>query len=45
MLESQLLALGIDGKWKEPLEETFAKYESNTYDSQACYVGDRKSVV
>jgi len=39
MLESQLLALGIDGKWKEPLEETFAKYEINTNDRQACFLG------
>jgi putative chitinase len=34
-----LLALGIDGKWKEPLEETFAKYEINTNDRQACFLG------
>ena len=39
MLESQLLALGIDGKWKEPLEETFAKYQINTNDRKACFIG------
>jgi len=39
MMESQLLAMGIDGKWKEPLEETFAKYEINTNDRKACFLG------
>jgi len=39
MLESQLLALGIDAKWLEPLEEVFAKYEINTPQRQACFIG------
>jgi len=39
MLESQLLALGIDGKWLEPLLETFEKYEINTLKRQACFIG------
>jgi putative chitinase len=39
MLESQLLALGIDGKWLEPLLETFDKYEINTTKRQACFLG------
>jgi putative chitinase len=39
MLESQLLALGIDGKWLEPLLETFEKYEINTPKRQACFIG------
>jgi putative chitinase len=39
MLESQLLALGIDGKWLEPLLETFDKYEINTNKRQACFLG------
>ena len=30
MIESQLLALGIDGKWLEPLNAVMDKYEINT---------------
>jgi putative chitinase len=39
MIESQLLALGIDGKWLEPLQETFEKYQINTPKRQACFIG------
>jgi putative chitinase len=39
MIESQLLALGIDGKWFEPLLETFDKYQINTPKRQACFIG------
>jgi putative chitinase len=39
MLEAQLLALGIDGKWLEPLQETFEKYQINTPKRQACFIG------
>jgi putative chitinase len=39
MLEAQLLALGIEGKWLEPLLETFEKYEINTPSRQACFIG------
>jgi putative chitinase len=39
MLESQLLALGIEGKWLEPLLETFEKYQINTSKRQACFIG------
>jgi putative chitinase len=39
MLESQLLALGIDGKWLEPLKETFEKYGINTTKRQAAFIG------
>jgi putative chitinase len=39
MIESQLLALGIDGKWLEPLLETFEKYDINTPKRQACFIG------
>lgn len=39
MLESQLLALGIDGKWLEPLKETFEKYHIDTPQRQACFIG------
>jgi len=39
MIESQLLALGIEGKWFEPLQETFEKYEINTPKRQACFIG------
>jgi putative chitinase len=39
MIESQLLALGIEGKWFEPLLETFNKYQINTPRRQACFIG------
>jgi putative chitinase len=39
MIESQLLALGIEGKWFEPLQEAFEKYEINTPKRQACFIG------
>jgi putative chitinase len=39
MLESQLLSLGIDGKWLEPLKETFEKYGIDTNKRQAAFIG------
>jgi putative chitinase len=39
MLKAQLLALGIEGKWFEPLQETFEKYQINTPKRQACFIG------
>jgi putative chitinase len=39
MLEAQLLSLGIEGKWLEPLLETFEKYDINTPKRQACFIG------
>lgn len=39
MLELQLLALDIEGKWLEPLEEAFAKYDISTPQRQACFIG------
>lgn len=39
MIEAQLLALGIDGKWLEPLRETFDKYQINNAKRQACFIG------
>jgi putative chitinase len=39
MLESQLLALGIEGKWLEPLVETFEKYDISTPKRQAYFIG------
>jgi putative chitinase len=39
MLEAQLLALGIEGKWLEPLKETFDKYDISTPKRQACFLG------
>ena len=39
MIEAQLLALGIEGKWYEPLKETFDKYQINTPKRQACFIG------
>jgi len=39
MIESQLLALGIEGKWFEPLLQTFNKYQINTPRRQACFIG------
>jgi putative chitinase len=39
MTSEQLTALGIDSKWLEPLEDTFAKYEINTPQRQAAFIG------
>ena len=40
MLSSEKLqALGIDAKWLEPLEKTFAKYDINTPKRQAAFIG------
>jgi putative chitinase len=39
MIESQLLALKIEGKWLEPLLETFDKYDISTPKRQACFLG------
>ena len=39
MTNEQLSALGIDSKWLEPLENTFAKYEINTPQRQAAFIG------
>jgi putative chitinase len=39
MIEAQLLALGIEGKWLEPLQETFEKYDISTAKRQAYFIG------
>jgi putative chitinase len=39
MIESQLLALGIDGKWLEPLNAVMQKYEINTNNRKAAFLG------
>jgi putative chitinase len=39
MIESQLIALGIDGKWLSPLKDTFAKYDISTPKRQASFIG------
>lgn len=39
MIEVQLIALGIDGKWFEPLTNTFSKFEINTPKRQAAFIG------
>jgi putative chitinase len=39
MTNEQLTALGIDSKWLEPLEKTFAKYDINTPKRQAAFIG------
>ena len=39
MTEEQLSALGIDSKWLEPLNETFAKYDISTPLRQAAFIG------
>ena len=39
MTEEQLSALGIDSKWLEPLNETFAKYDILTPLRQAAFIG------
>jgi putative chitinase len=38
-LSNALTALGIDPKWEEPLQATFAKYEINTSKRQAAFIG------
>ena len=39
MTLDQLNKLGIDSKWLDPLQETFDKYEINTVQRQACFIG------
>ena len=39
MTNEQLAALGIDSKWLQPLEDTFAKYDINTPERQAAFIG------
>jgi putative chitinase len=39
MTNEQLQALGIDEKWFEPLNETFAKYDISTPVRQAYFIG------
>jgi putative chitinase len=39
MTNEQLKALGIDEKWLEPLNETFEKYDINTIQRQASFIG------
>ena len=39
MIESQLIALGIDAKWFEPLTNTFFKFEIDTPKRQAAFIG------
>jgi putative chitinase len=39
MTNEQLVALGIDIKWLEPLNETFEKYDISTPQRQAAFIG------
>ena len=39
MNNDQLVALGIDQKWLEPLQNTFDKYDINTPERQAAFIG------
>ena len=39
MTSEQLQQLGIDAKWLQPLEDTFAKYDINTPERQAAFIG------
>jgi putative chitinase len=39
MTLQQLDKLGIDHKWLDPLNETFAKYDISTSKRQACFIG------
>ena len=39
MTNDQLKALGIEEKWLDPLNETFDKYQINTPQRQACFLG------
>lgn len=39
MTNEQLQALGIDAKWLQPLNDTFAKYGMDTVNRQAAFIG------
>ena len=39
MTSEQLQELGIDAKWLQPLEDAFAKYDINTPERQAAFIG------
>jgi len=39
MTPQQLDKLGLDHKWLDPLNETFAKYDISTPKRQACFIG------
>ena len=39
MTNEQLQELGIDAKWLQPLEDTFVKYDINTPERQAAFIG------
>jgi putative chitinase len=39
MVSEQLAQLGIDSKWLQPLEDTFAKYDISTPQRQAAFIG------
>ena len=39
MIESQLIALGINAKWFEPLTNTFFKFEIDNPKRQAAFIG------
>jgi putative chitinase len=39
MFEAQLIALGIEGKWTEALNNTFEKYGIDTPKRQAAFIG------
>ena len=39
MTNEQLQELGIDAKWLQPLEDTFAKYDINTPERQTAFIG------
>jgi len=39
MTSEQLQELGFDSKWLQPLEDTFAKYDINTPERQAAFIG------
>ena len=39
MINNQLKALGLGEQWLDPLNETFDKYQINTPQRQACFLG------
>jgi putative chitinase len=39
MTSEQLTELGIDPKWLQPLEDTFAKYDISTPERQSAFIG------
>ena len=44
MTNEQLQAFGIDAKWLQPLNDTFAKYGIDTPKRQAAFIGQAQHI-